>query len=90
MTKEKFERACEIRDAMNVITELKAVLDNSVKNKEQEDKYLAAINATRTNGSIIEVCKVINYVRVPEDIMEKFKGILSEEYDKLDKEFEAL
>lgn len=90
MTKEKFERACEIRDAMSVITELEAVLDNSIKNTQYEDKYLAAINATRTNGSIIEVCKVNNHVRVPDNIMEKFKGILAEEYDKLDKEFEAL
>ncbi len=72
MTKEKFERACEIRDAMSVITELEAVLDNSVK-EDYGERYLAAINPTRTNGAIIEVCKVISYVRVPEDIMGKFK-----------------
>lgn len=89
MTKEKFERACEIKEAMDTITELEAVLNNSVKENYGE-RYLAAINPTRTNGSIIEVCKVINYVRVPEDIMEKFKNILSEEYGKLGKEFEAL
>lgn len=89
MTREKFEKACEIKESMDTITELEAVLNNSVKENYGE-RYLAAINPTRTNGAIIEVCKVISYVRVPEDIMEKFKNILTEEYAKLGKEFEAL
>ena len=89
MTKEKFERAWEIREAMDTIVVLEAVLNNSVK-EDYGERYLAAINPTRTNGTIIEVCKVISYVRVPEDIMTKFKNILTEEYDRLGKEFEAL
>jgi hypothetical protein len=89
MTREKFERACEIKETMDTITELEAVLNNSVK-ADYGERYLAAINPTRTNGAAIEVCKVISYVRVPGDILEKFKNILSEEYNKLDKEFEAL
>jgi hypothetical protein len=89
MTREKFERACEIKETMDMITELEAVLNNSVK-ADYGERCLAAINPTRTNGAAIEVCKVISYVRVPGDILEKFKNILSEEYNKLDKEFEAL
>jgi hypothetical protein len=89
MTREKFERACEIKETMDTITELEAVLNNSVK-ADYGERYLAAINPTRTNGAAIEVCNVISYVRVPGDILEKFKNILSEEYNKLDKEFEAL
>ena len=89
MTREKFERACEIKESMEIISELEAVLANSINNGCGE-RYLAAIDAKRTNGYVIEACKVNNHVKVPDNIMEKFKGILSEEYDKLVKEFEAL
>lgn len=89
MTDEKFERACEIRADINTIVQLQSLLGNS-KNNEFDDKYLAAIDVKKFNGFVVEECKVLNHIRVPEDIMKRFEEVLWDEYNKLVKEFKEL
>lgn len=91
MTDEKFERACEIRASIDTIVELQSLLANS-KNNGFGNKYLAAIDAKRFDGSgyFVEECKVLNHIQVPVFIMEKFESILWDELHKLQKEFKEL
>lgn len=89
MTDEIFERAIEIRDTINVIMVLQDVLCNS-KNNGHGDRYLAAIDAKKINGFVVEDCKVLNHIRVPENIMKRFEAVLWDELEKANDEFKAL
>lgn len=89
MTNEVFERAIEIKDNINTIVELQSVLSNS-KNNGHGDKYLAAIDVKKLNGFVVEDCNVLNHIRVPENIIEKFEAILWDELKNLQNEFESL
>ena len=89
MTDEIFEKAVEIREKINTISMLQGVLANS-KDNGCGNKYLAAIDAKKINGFYVEECKVLNHVRIPEDIMERLEAILWEEYRKASNEFKAL
>lgn len=86
-----FERAVEIRDMINTIIELQGVLGN-VQDNDFEDKYLAAIDAKRfsSSGYVVEECKVLNHVKVPEYILKKFESILWDELSILQEEFKTL
>lgn len=91
MTDEKFERACEIRENIDTISKLQDLLGNA-KNNGFGNKYLAAIDAKKFDGSgyFVEECKVLNHIQVPVFIMEKFESILWDEYHKLVEDFKEL
>lgn len=89
MTDEIFEKAVEIRDTINTIVEIQNVLGNS-KNNGCGDKYLAAIDVEKINGFVVEECKVLNHIRVPENIMKRFEDVLWDEFKKAKDEFESL
>lgn len=89
MTDEIFERAIEIRNTIDTIIELQCVLGNS-KDSGCGDKYLAAIDAKKINGFVVEECKVLNHIRVPENIMKRFEDVLWDELEKAGNEFKAL
>ncbi len=86
MTREDFDKAIEINSNLNTIYEIKDVLRNS------KNRLLAAIEAKKFNqsGTVVEECRVLNHVKVPEHIMEKFEKILIEEIEILNKEFKEL
>lgn len=91
MTKEIFEKACEIKENMEAIYRLDSVLANSTDNG-CGDKYLASIDVKKLkpNSCVVAECDVLNHEKVPEFIMEKFKKIVWDEYHRLEKEFEEL
>lgn len=89
MTDKTFEKAVEIRERINTISILQGVLDNS-KDNGCGEKYLAAIDVKKINGFYVEECKVLNHVRVPEDIMKRLEEVLWDEYYKASNEFKAL
>ena len=89
MTDEIFERAIEIRNTINTIIGLQCVLSNSEDNG-CGDKYLAAIDVKKINGFVVEECKVLNHIRVPENIMKRFEDVLWDELEKAKNEFETL
>lgn len=87
MTRENFDKAIEINSEINNIYALQNALGNS-----KNGRFLAAIEAKRfdATGIVIEDCKVLNYVKVPKYVMEKFEKILWEELERLNKEFKEL
>lgn len=89
MTRENFDKAIEINSEINNIYALQDALGNS-----KNGRFLAAIEAKRfdatATGIAIEDCKVLNYVRVPQYVMEKFEKILWDELERLNKEFKEL
>lgn len=89
MTDEIFEKAIEIRNAIDNIVKLKGLFANS-RDNGFGDKYLAAIDIQKTDGCVVKECKVLNHIQVPENIMEKFDIILWDELEKLQDEFKSL
>lgn len=89
MTDEIFEKAVEIRNIINTIVELQCVLGNS-KDNGCGDKYLAAIDIQKIKGFIVEECKVLNHIRVPENIMKRFEDVLWDELRMAEDEFKML
>lgn len=87
MTRENFDKAIEINSEINNIYALQSALGNS-----KNGRFLAAIEAKRfdATGIVIEDCRVLNHVRVPENVMEKFEKILREELERLNREFREL
>lgn len=89
VTDEIFEKAVEIRDTINTIIELQGVLGNS-KDNSFDNRYLAAIDARKIKGFVVEECKVLNHIKVPENIMKRFEEILWDELEKARNEFKTL
>ena len=86
MTRENFDKAIEINSEINNIYELHDALGNS-----KNGRFLAAIEAKRFDATgIVEDYKVLNYVRVPLYVIEKFEKILWDELERLNKEFKEL
>lgn len=89
MTDEIFEKAIEIRNAIDNIVNLQALLTNS-RDNGFGDRYLAAIDVQKTDGCVVKECKVLNHIQVPKNIMEKFESILWDELETLQDEFKSL
>lgn len=91
MTNEIFEKACEINENMEAILRLDSVLANSMDNG-CGNKYLASIDVKKLkpNSCVVDECDVLNHEKVPEFIMDKFKKVIWDEYNRLQKEFEEL
>ena len=76
----------QLRDT---IIELQCVLGNSNDNGF-DNRYLAAIDAKKIKGFVVEECKVLNHVKVPENIMKRFEEVLWDELEKAKNEFKTL
>lgn len=89
MTQEQFEKAQEIQRQLEVIDDIRSVLSNSVGPNVSDvaNRYLAAVLVT---GDSPSGTKVLNHVRVPEEIYKQFNTILWSEHEKLCKEFDKL
>lgn len=89
MTMETFERAVDIKNKMEIISELQNVLSNS---NCDDESYLAAIKVKKfsNTGNVVEDCKVWNHIKIPKDIKARFEEVLWEEQHKLSKEFDEL
>lgn len=85
MTYEQYDKAIQINSDMNVIYALQDTLGNA-----KNGRYLSAIKVEKWDGDLVEHCEVLNHVKVPEHIMEKFEKILWEELDILKEEFRKL
>jgi len=87
MTRENFDKAIEINSEINNIYALQNTLGNS-----KNGRFLAAIEAKKFDATktVIDDCKVLNYVYVPQYVMEKFEKILWDELERLNKEFKEL
>ena len=91
MTEQQFEQAVELREKINNLYEIQSVI-RSAKTNETGKRLLASIDATKfsDSGIIVNECKVINHVFLPEDIMEKFDRIIWDELDLLQEAFKKL
>lgn len=86
MTREILDKALEISGDMNTIYAIQSVLANS------KGRFLATIEAKKFDSQkiVIEECRVINHVNLPEHIRKRFDEVLREELDKLESEFKEL
>ena len=85
MTYEQYDKAIQINSDMNIIYELQNTLGNA-----KNGGYLSAIKVEKWDGDLVEHCKVLKHVIVPENIMEKFERILWEELEIIKEEFRKL
>lgn len=87
MTREILDKALGITSDMNTIYAIQSILANS-----KGVNFLAAIEAKKFDSQriCVEECRVLNHVKLPENIRKRFEEVLREELDKLEKEFREL
>ncbi len=88
MTYETYEKAEDIRNRMNYLSELECLLENACKGR-----YLATINECKFENALcicVTDCKVLNYKALEDDIREKLLQVIRDEYSKMCEEFKAL
>ena len=88
MTYETYEKAEDIRNRMNYLSELECLLENACNGR-----YLATINECKFENALcicVTDCKVLNYKALEDDIREKLLQVIRDEYSKMCEEFKAL